>query len=118
MAEATGGTPASRLADGDREGEREAGDPDDGGDPAHLAARVRDHARDDPLWRLHEVPGPVPWLSPERLDEQRRALPNSVFGRLHLNEWVEPDDRLALLEDVRACVTHDGPLPPDTAPPT
>jgi hypothetical protein len=82
------------------------------GDPAHFAARVRDHARDDPLWRLHEVPGPVPWLSPERLDEQRRALTDSVFRRLHLNEWVEPPDRLALLEDVRACVTHGARVPP------
>jgi phage terminase large subunit-like protein len=82
------------------------------GDPAHFANGVREHARADPLWRLHEVPGPVPWISSDLLEEQRRALPKSSFRRLHLNEWVESEDRLAALEDLRRLVTHEGPLAP------
>jgi phage terminase large subunit-like protein len=82
------------------------------GDPTHFAHTVREHARDDPLWRLHEVPGPVPWISSEALAEQERSLPNASFRRLHLNEWVESEDRLARLQDLESLITHDAPLPP------
>jgi hypothetical protein len=37
-------------------------------------------------------------------------LPDSVYRRLHLNEWCASEDRLTSLDDVRACVTLDGPL--------
>jgi hypothetical protein len=82
------------------------------GDPVHWAARIREHARADPTWRLHEVPGPVPWAQPDWLAAQKRALTDSAYRRLHMNEWVEADDRLASLEEVRACVTHTAPLRP------
>lgn len=82
------------------------------GDPAHWSRRVLDHALADPLWRVHEVPGPAPWLDPERLAEQRRRLPESAYRRLFLNEWVAADDRLASPEQIRALATLDGPLPP------
>lgn len=39
-------------------------------------------------------------------------LPDSVFRRLHLNQWAAPEDRLTNLDDVRACVSLDGPLDP------
>jgi len=48
------------------------------GDPTHFAFEVLEHARNDPLWRVHEVPGPIPWVSHVRLEEQRRALPEST----------------------------------------
>ena len=80
------------------------------GSPEHFAAEVRAHARTDPLWILHEVPGPLSWIPPDWLAEQERALPASVFRRLHLNEWVESEDKLASLTDLRACITHQGPL--------
>src|SRR5438034_7191938 len=82
------------------------------GDPTHFAYEIREHARIDPMWRLHEVPGPVPWIDPEQLEEQKRALPESSFRRLHLNIWSEGENRLAALEDLRLLVTHDGALPP------
>jgi phage terminase large subunit-like protein len=82
------------------------------GDPTHFSYAVREHARDDPLWRLHEVPGPVPWISEEALAEQERSLPEASFRRLHRNEWVESEDRLARLQDLESLVAHDGPLPP------
>jgi phage terminase large subunit-like protein len=82
------------------------------GDPTHFSARIRAHAQDDPLWRVHEVPGPVPWVSPARLEEQRRALTDAAFRRLHLNEWAEAEDRLASLRDLEACVRPGGAVPP------
>lgn len=76
------------------------------GQPGHFAYVEREHARHDALWRLHEVPGPAPWNDPVALEEQRRALPESSFRRLYLNEWLETDDRLASLEELEALV-HD-----------
>lgn len=83
------------------------------GDPAHWSHKVREHAREDDLWRLHEVPGPAPWLDEKRLAEQRRRLPESSYRRLFLNEWTAAEDRLTSIDDLRACVTLDGPLAPD-----
>jgi phage terminase large subunit-like protein len=80
------------------------------GDPSHWSRKVLDHALSDPLWRVHEVPGPAPWLDPERVAEQRRRLLDSSYRRLFLNEWVAAEDRLADPDDLRACVTLDGPL--------
>jgi phage terminase large subunit-like protein len=82
------------------------------GSPSHFAAKVRDHAAEDPLWRLHERPGVAPWLDPRRVEEQRRRLPESSFRRLFLNEWTSAEDSLASAEQLRACVTLDGPQPP------
>jgi hypothetical protein len=82
------------------------------GEPAHWSRRVLDHALADPLWRVHEVKGPAPWLDPERIEAERRRLPESSFRRLFLNEWAESEDRLADESDLAACCTLDGPLVP------
>lgn len=74
------------------------------GDPAHPSARVLERAKASPKWRVNEVPGPVPWISTEDLDEQRRLLTESQYARLHLNVWTAPDDRLTSVDDVRACI--------------
>jgi phage terminase large subunit-like protein len=81
-------------------------------DPAHWARRILDHAYADPLWRVNEIPGPPPWMDPDRLEEQRRRLPESSYRRLFLNEWTSPEDRLSTAEDLRTCVTLDGPQEP------
>ena len=83
------------------------------GDPAHFSHKIRDHALSSPLWRVHEIPGPVPWLDPERVAEQRARLLPSQFARLFLNQWTSGEDRLTTADDLRACVTLDGPLEPD-----
>jgi hypothetical protein len=57
--------------------------------------------------------GPAPWLDLARVEEQRRRLPESAYRRLFLNEWVAADDRLAAPDDLAACVTLEGPLPPE-----
>jgi phage terminase large subunit-like protein len=66
------------------------------------------------MWTVHEVPGPVPWISKERLEEQRRRLPDSSFRRLHMNAWTEPEDRLTSIDDLDAAMTLEGPVAPIT----
>lgn len=83
------------------------------GDPAHWARKVLDHAIADPMWRVHEVAGPPPWMHRDRLEEQRRRLPPSSFARLFENQWVAPEDRLVVADDLAACVTLSGPLAPE-----
>ncbi len=80
------------------------------GDPAHWSYGVLEHARRDPLWRTHEVPGPPPWIDAKRLAEQRRRLPESSYARLFENRWTAAEDRLVNPEDLAACVTLPGPL--------
>ena len=80
------------------------------GDPAHWSHAVYETARKSKAWTVQEVPGPLPWASEDFLVEQRLILPESVYRRLHLNEWCASEDRLTNLDDVRACVTLDGPL--------
>lgn len=82
------------------------------GDPSHWSRKVLDHANVDPLWRVHETHGPAPWMDETRLGEQKRRLPESSYRRLFLNEWTASEDSLTTIEDLRACVTLDGPLDP------
>jgi phage terminase large subunit-like protein len=82
------------------------------GDPAHWSHKVLEHAEADPMWRVHQVPGPAPWMEQDRLDEQRRRLPEASYRRLFLNEWTEAEDRLTTIDDLQACVTLDGPQAP------
>lgn len=85
------------------------------GDPAHFSARILENAEKSPLWRVNEVPGPSPWMDPERLAEQKTRLTESSYQRLFLNRWTTSEDRLTDLEAVRDCVTHEGPLPHNPA---
>lgn len=80
------------------------------GDPAGWFARVYRHALGSPVWRVSEVPGPLPWRSEAFLADQRALLPDSVFARLHLNAWSASEDRLVSHEDLRRAVRLDGPL--------
>jgi phage terminase large subunit-like protein len=82
------------------------------GDPGHWSRRIYDAAQQSPAWTVADVPGPLPWASEEFLAEQRLILPESVYRRLHLNEWCAPEDRLTNVDDVQACVAHTGPLAP------
>jgi hypothetical protein len=82
------------------------------GDPAHWSRKVIDHSYASPMWRVHEVEGPSPWMAADRIEEQRARLLPSTFARLFMNEWVASEDRLATPEELRECVTLDGPLEP------
>lgn len=80
------------------------------GAPEHWSYKVLEQAIDSPRWRVHEVPGPCPWLDPEDLAEQEQLLTESQYARLHLNRWTAGEDRLANLDAIRECVRHEGPL--------
>lgn len=82
------------------------------GDPAHWSHAILEHAQADPLWRVNQVSGPPPWADRARLEEQRRRLPASSYARLFLNQWTSAEDRLTALDDLRACVSLPGSLPP------
>lgn len=82
------------------------------GDPVHWSARILASAKASSRWRVHEVPGPCPWIDPATLEEQRAVLTESQYARLHLNQWTAPEDRLTTIDDLAACVTLDGPLEP------
>jgi hypothetical protein len=82
------------------------------GDPAHWSYDIRERAQKSSAWRLSEVEGPLPWVTPEQLDEQRALLTTSQFDRLHLNRWTAGEDRLVSIENLRAAVTLDGPQDP------
>jgi hypothetical protein len=71
------------------------------GSPDHFAFKVLEHARRSALWRVAERPGPVPWLDPDRLAEQRALLPEPVYRQLFENEWTAAEGALldpAMLE--------------------
>jgi hypothetical protein len=80
------------------------------GDPSSWQWKRREHARVDPAWHFHELEGPPPWMPEDRLEEQRRQLLPSLFERLFANVWTAPEGRLATVDDVLACVGHDGDL--------
>ncbi|OJY53534.1 terminase large subunit [Pseudonocardia sp. 73-21] len=82
------------------------------GAPTHWAARELEHARGSALWRVHEAVGPPGWMPPERLAEQRAALPESIYLRLFENRWTAAEDVLVTREAVLACRRADGALEP------
>ncbi|WP_145259868.1 terminase large subunit domain-containing protein [Planctomycetes bacterium Pan216] len=49
---------------------------------------LREKIMVDPAWYFSSWDSPAGWMSPEAIDEQRRFLPPSVFGRLFENRWV------------------------------
>lgn len=79
------------------------------GSPDHFSFELLESARSSAAWRVSETPGPLPWVDADDLADQRRLLPESVFKRLHLNEWTSGEDRLASWEDIRACVRRSRP---------
>lgn len=83
------------------------------GRPSHWSYEVRNQALADPLWHVHEIHGPAPWLSPERLASERARRPPSVYARLFDNLWTEDEDRLSAIADVAACVRDGGALEPE-----
>ncbi len=82
------------------------------GEPRHWANKILTAAKTDPLWNVHEIAGPPPWANPERLAEQRRGMPESMYQRLFENVWTAAEDRLVRPDDLAACVTLSGPQEP------
>lgn len=72
--------------------------------------KLREAARQEAGWYFHRIDGPqASWITPDRLEEQRRILPPIAFARLWLNEWSSGSgDALDgnLIDDA---ITLDGP---------
>jgi phage terminase large subunit-like protein len=82
------------------------------GEPGSWQWKRREVARTSPHWRFHSTPGPLPWLTPADLESLREnSVTESEFERLHLNRWIEAEDRLASRADLDAATTLPGPLP-------
>ena len=87
------------------------------GDPGHWSHKIYRAALKSKRWSVQDVPGPLVWVDPDYLAEQRAIFPESVYRRLHLNEWCAPEDRLTNIDDVQACVKHAGILEPQAGRP-
>lgn len=81
------------------------------GDPAHWSHRIYERAKASTQWRVNDVPGPLPWIRPEDLEEQRHLLLPSQFERRHMNTWVAGEDRLTTVALLKECAVLDGALP-------
>lgn len=79
------------------------------GDPAGWMAKVYRHVERSSMWRTNPVRGPLPWVDPAFLEDQRGLLTDSAFARLHLGVWSESESRLVGVEDLRRAVRLDGP---------
>lgn len=86
------------------------------GEPSHWSYPILQAAYTAPDdWHVHEVPGPVPWQSPEELAALERELLPSEYERLVLNRWSEAEDRAITPEDYEAAAQpskHHGTAPP------
>ena len=64
---------------------------------------VRESARTDPAWLFSRLDGPqASWITPARLEEQRRMLPPMAFARLWLNQWSSGGGDALQEADVRS----------------
>ena len=69
------------------------------GEPSHWSREVFEKCRLDPQWRVHEAPGPVPWLDEAELASLQWQMSPSQYDRLVLNIWAQDEDRAVSEED-------------------
>ena len=74
------------------------------------SGKVVDQIRTDSAWLFRELNGPkASWITPERLEEQRRLLPPKTFARLWENCWSDGSGDALDGADIQAAVTLSGP---------
>jgi hypothetical protein len=83
------------------------------GDPGSWAHGIYLQARRSKLWTVAEIPGPLSWVDPAYLADQRDALMPSQYARFHLNQWAAGEDRLTNEADLEQCITLSGRLSPE-----
>lgn len=63
--------------------------------------KTREVVRNDPTWYFSRLDGPMAsWITPDRLAEQERLLPNIAYRRLWLNEWTSGGGDALTEEDI------------------
>ena len=83
------------------------------GEPSHWSREVYDLCCQDPMWRVHAVAGPVPWLSEAELESLKFQMRPSEYDRLVLNIWAEDEDSAVSEEDWEIAAAQDyAELPP------
>ncbi len=78
-------------------------------DPAHFSRAELDHAYASPLWRVSETHGPAPWTDPDKLAEQRAALPGPIYQQLYEGLWVPGAGAFLDPETIDRAITMPGP---------
>jgi len=79
-------------------------------DPAHFSfTEILEPALKSSLWRVSERRGPSPWMSEDRLEEQRQRLPESVYRQLFENEWTAAEGAFLDPGAIDRTFTLDGP---------
>jgi hypothetical protein len=75
------------------------------GAPEHFTYARRAIALKAPSWNVHEVPGPLPWLTPDQLESLKTdlRLPWKI-ERLINNVWTSGGSKLTAAEDVEHCL--------------
>jgi hypothetical protein len=83
------------------------------GSPGHFTAKLVARFEKSPHWRVHALPGALPWLTVDDLDRLRElATTDEEYRRLHENARISSGGRLTTAEAVRACAV----LPSVTRP--
>jgi len=73
--------------------------------------QIRETVRELPGWYFHALDGPqASWITPEKLEEQRRLLPIVAYNRLWLNQWSTGSGDALSEDDIKAAITLPGPL--------
>jgi hypothetical protein len=85
------------------------------GEPSHWSYEVYQKCQGDPLWRVREAPGPVPWMGTAELESLRGQLRPSEYDRLVLNIWsadeergISPEDYDFAAQEYKSLQPHDG----------
>jgi phage terminase large subunit-like protein len=72
---------------------------------------TREAIRTDPDWYFSRLDGPcASWITPKRLAEQRRLLPEIAYLRLWMNQWTAGQGDALREDDIRGATTLQGPL--------
>lgn len=74
------------------------------GAPGHSAAGLLARARVSEFWRVSEMPGPLPWLSPRALEAAKETLSRVEYERDILNRWTAGDEMLTDPKNLEACI--------------
>jgi hypothetical protein len=77
--------------------------------PDHWSFKVLEAARGSSLWRVSERIGPSPWMSEDRLAEQKARLPHSVYEQLFEGRWTQSEGSFLDPAVVDAAFLLEGP---------
>ena len=69
---------------------------------------VKQEIERDPTWYFSRPDSLPSWIT--GLEEQRKHLPDAVFRRLWLNEWIHSDENGLSADDIDTAINQQGPM--------